>query len=156
MLEGILYFQSLVASGGYAPLLRDEAFFVSSSVGLVFALGASPDGSVLLQQADMSHATVSGARLVLPSNGTTAASMSELAAHLEGAESARGGMCFLAREAALAMDPDVAEARAVHAESEWDYSGRRATAVGAAADAGAEAAGGSEEGGGLRGAKKRR
>ena len=156
MLEGILYFQSLVASGGYAPLLRDEAFFVSSSVGLVFALGASPDGSVLLQQADMSHATVSGVRLVLPSNGTTAASMSELAAHLEGAESARGGMCFLAREAALAMDPDVAEARAVHAESEWDYSGRRATAVGAAADAGAEAAGGSEEGGGLRGAKKRR
>ena len=160
MLEVIPYFARRAAGGGYAPLARNEAFFVVPGAAMLFALGASPDGSVLMQQAGMAHASVSGARLVMPSNGTTAASSAELAAFLRRAEVVRVGTCFLAREALLATEASLAEARAVNAASRWGYSGGsrgaaslevlaiEADAVGGTADSAEEA--------GREGAKKRR
>jgi hypothetical protein len=121
MLEVIFFFQQL-ADGSYAPMPSSEGFFVVPGAGLCFALGASPRGCAILQQASSTHFTVSAAGIRSPSNGASAESRAELAAHAAGAASMRIGVCFVAREALLRMPLAVAAKRAAHARETWGYA----------------------------------
>ena len=98
MMELIFYFGRRVADGSYAPLKRDEAFFAVPAVGLLFAVGASPHGCALFQQAGVAHGTVPGARasLARANNGASAEGAAKLLAYREAGDGTeRVGMCFL-------------------------------------------------------------
>lgn len=129
MMELIFYFgRRRDGSGASAPLGRAEGFFAVPCLGALFALGASPRGCCLMQQASLAHFSVSGERLCAPSNGTTAASRAELAAYgaaaaARGDETERVGACFIAKEAVLSMREAEAAARARHAAASWGYTG---------------------------------
>ena len=140
MLEFIVYFARNWRTGAHMPLKLDSAFACADG-GVIFMMGASPDGALLMQQAKCRHGTLSE-RPLLPNDGVSKGGFAKLVVDLEehaadGYE--RIGFCFLMREAVLGLSA-ADGARLVSKYAPNALGGEAAAAAAAAAEAGATVA----------------